>query len=267
MGYETSTSGDRGDAAGASGRAPHRRRPGPSADGLLGEHLLAVGASTVIIAAVVLGALAFGQLDDGGRSDFYGDVAKLSYQAIVVVVLGALVKQVLDDVQDRRSRREHEQLQRAGYIRRVVDVSHTVELGRTFMWANRSVKTWDAQMAKLINAYVDLRDIRHDVATVRASGAIVFEHWDGIVTHVRGMEQYLESLIDEYSKNKKPLSELQLEAEAHRHRQNEVWTRLIELPELGAFLASGYGAFRAQYEAALLGMRGVEKGSAAAMSA
>ena len=221
------------------------------------RNTLSVAASAVVLAALVLGILAFRQLDEVRRDDFYGEVAKLSYQAIVIVVLGAMVKRAFDEAQDRNTRRERDNLRRAEYIRRVIDASHTVELARTYIWANRSVKTWDEQMHKIIAAYVDLRDVRHEVATVSSTDGSVFDDWNTVRHHVQNMERYLVALIDEYSKNKKPLSELQREAERDRSRQDEVWKRLQKLDQLGPFLeGSGYGPFRNDYQEALGSMRG-----------
>jgi hypothetical protein len=91
-----------------------------------------------------------------------------------------------DDQQARKmERRRTQEAQRRerqrSYVRRLVDDSHGVEMARMLILANRSVKTWSEQMnQRIIAAYIDLRDIRHDQQTSIDSGHPIFPDWGKI---------------------------------------------------------------------------------------
>ena len=221
-----------------------------------------------VVAASLVGVWAFGRLGVEGKGSFYGDVARLSYQAVVIVALGVLAKRALDDAADRRKdaerrvgaeKREAELriMRRSEYVRRLIDDSHVVDRARMLVRANRSVLTWSNQMDNVIDAYVDLRDVRHDIATSEVAGDPVFADWGKIQEGVGDMEEYLGRLTDEYVQQKKPLSELQRLAEADRDIQEVVWQRLSGLAWLGDLIENGeqFGGFRRGYAAALAEMR------------
>ena len=128
------------------------------------------------IAVALVGAVAFVGLDDVGRRGVLGKIAELSYQFVVVVLLGALLKKVIDDAQERRRSREALRDRQVGFIRRLVDVSHGVELARVLIRANRSVRMWTEQMnQRVIVAHIELRDIGHDA---RTAATPVFASWE-----------------------------------------------------------------------------------------
>ena len=213
-------------------------------------------AIAVLLVALALGVFSFFMLDEDGSVNLWLEVGKLAFQAFAIVLLGFLLKTAIDDSKDRAARRESLNRRRSEYIRRLIDVSHTVESARSFIIANRSVKTWDAQMQQCVAAYVELRDIRHDVKTDTDSGQKLFENWNDFQPAIKDMEAYLKALIDEYADNKKRLSELQIVAERHRNRQDEVWSRLNDLCHLhGLIDGATYWPFRDHYWHALTAMR------------
>jgi hypothetical protein len=217
---------------------------------------IAAAALAVAVGALVTGMLALMRLDGTGRSAFYLEVATLSYQAIVIVGLGAMVKRVLEEAREKSNRHERDSLMRAEWVRRLINASHSVELARTYMWATPSMQTWDAQMDKVIAAYVELRDIRHDVATLTASRGPVFANWRATQGSVQGMEKYLVGLIDEYRTNRRRIAELEAGAEPSPGATATIWEGLEQLEELGGFLrGEGYAPFRKDYRAALETMR------------
>jgi hypothetical protein len=224
----------------------------------VGAVTTAAVAMTIVV--VLIGVAAWLSLDEAGRRGVFGKIAELSYQFVVVVLLGTLLKKVIDDAQERRVVLAAQRDQRAGFVRRLVDVSHRVELARVLVRANRSVKTWSEQMnERVIVAYIGLRDVLHDLNTAAAAGTEVFAGREKIVSEIRVMETYLKRLIDEFAARKKGLSELQREAERDRSRQDEVWERLCKLDCLGDLVSdtgAGYGQFRSAYANALTHMHG-----------
>lgn len=229
---------------------------------LLTTGVLAVALS---ISAGVVAWRAFSSLADVDRDRVYVELVKLSYQFVVIVLLGALLTKFIDDLRDRQVERTQRREQQRAYVRRLIDASHKVDQARVLIRANRSVKTWSEQMnQRIIAAYVDLRDIRHDMETAKISSDPIFFDWEPIRTSIKCMEEVLKDMIDEFGGKKKELSELQLQAEQDRSRQEEVWSSLLKLPHLGDFLIDdrvfgrtepAYDSFRDNYRIALTHMR------------
>jgi hypothetical protein len=219
---------------------------------------VATVAASMTIVVVLVGAAAFISLDDAGRRGVLGKVAELSYQFVVVVLLGALLKKVIDEAQDWRRIRDARREQQLGVIRRLINVSHALDRTRVLVLANRSVRMWTEQMnERVILAHTELRDIRHDERSATEAGIPLFARWATVLPEIRKMEAYLRRLINEFASSKKGLAELQLEAERNRSRQDEVWKRMCELATLGDLVkdGDGYGEFREAYNVALTNLR------------
>lgn len=223
------------------------------------ENRLAILATTIAIAALALGFFAFSQLDDAGRDAIYESVAQLSWQAVVIVVLGVLVKTAVEDARQRREQAQARLARRQQYIRRLVDISHAVDLARTRIWADRSTSAWSTQLNGVADAYVDLRDVKHDLQTAGDAHDPVFDDWQGIEDLIKKMIDYLNGLIEEYGKNKTSLLKLQREADKGMTDQSEVWDAMLRLPELKDFeypdKNGAYSDFRDAYRRALAAMR------------
>ncbi|MRX44770.1 hypothetical protein [Agromyces kandeliae] len=217
--------------------------------------MIAAIAITAIAVAIGLGAW-FG-LGPAGQQQARIEMLKLAVQAIVIVILGVVVKAVVDSAQADRARREQDDLRRAGYARRLVDASHAIELARTYMWADRSVATWDRQMRRIIRAYVELRDVRHDVTTFSATGRPLFGRWDDILDQIKSMEAYLVGLVDEYREEKRHLMDAWTRAGDDGAARDDAWSELQKLCRIGAFLRDDgdYGRLRDAYGRALRDMR------------
>jgi hypothetical protein len=234
--------------------APARARPGK-----LRVSTVGVVTVSMTFAVVLVGAAAWFSLDDTGRQAAIGKVAELSYQFIVVVLLGTLLKRIIDDAQERRRFQAALRDQQAGFIHRLIDVSHQVELARVLVSANRSVRTWSEQVnERLIVAFIELRDIRHDERTATAAGSPAFRSWERICPAIQTMETYLRQLVDEFAMHNEELAELQIQADRDQSRQDEMWERLRALPCLGDLVSDAglrYGEFRSAYGNALTAMR------------
>jgi ABC-type transport system involved in cytochrome bd biosynthesis fused ATPase/permease subunit len=84
------------------------------------------------VVALLAGAVFATLLDEPGRRAVFGKVVELSIQFVVVVVLGTLLKKVIDDAQERRAAQAaHHQLQ-SGFVRRLVDASHNEVFSASF---------------------------------------------------------------------------------------------------------------------------------------
>jgi hypothetical protein len=217
---------------------------------------LIVIAGIVSITAIILAILASLFLEDTGRRNVIEELAKLCIQLVVIVVAGALVKKAIDDVQEHQARLVEAAETRRAYIRRLIDAAHLVDRARVLVLANRSVRTWSTQIeVAIIEAYVSLRNVRHDLVTAAQANAPVFEM--SIVEQIGEMVSYLQHLIDEFGEKKKDYSEAQIQAEKDRSKQPEVWKLLSELTWLGDLTrdGEGYKTFRNAYNRALTEMR------------
>lgn len=235
-------------------------------DWVQGNAVPVIAASIVSLGVLILGIAAYFNLDPERRIETIAEVARLSFQLFAIVIAGALIKLAIDNSKDWSERRkQHRELQMA-YVRRMIDASHLVDIARLQILANRSVKTWSQQNDKLIQAYVDLRDIQHDILTIAESSAPVFYDWEGIRPKLDLMVAYLGALIAEYGENKKRLSEVQRAAEAssldrsERHlAQAKLWENMQQLHYLGDFIGTKHSGaqadFRSNYRSALELMR------------
>lgn len=205
----------------------------------------------VLVAALVL-------LDGEGRKSTLVEVGKLCAQFIILVLLGLLVTGRVDQLRAREAELTAARERRESHVRRLIDLTHDVDLARLLISANRSVKSWSEQMIdRVIPAYTELRDLEHDQKTASAAGEPIFAFEARILEHFQGMNGWLQALCTEFANNKKDLAELQLEAENDRSKQDEVWSRMQALPFLGDLVREGetHGKFRATYKQVLTLMR------------
>jgi hypothetical protein len=205
----------------------------------------------VLVVALIL-------LDDAGRKSTLVEFGKLCAQFIILVLLGLLVTGSLDRLRARERELKATREQRESHVRRLIDLTHEVDLARLLISANRSVKSWSEQMIdRVIPAYTELRDLAHDQKTASAAGEPIFSFEAKILEDFQGMNGWLQALCTEFANNKKELSELQLKAENDRSKQDEVWARMQALPFLGDLVRDGekHGQFRAKYRAVLTLMR------------
>jgi hypothetical protein len=198
-------------------------------------------------------------LDREGRNSTLVEVGKLCAQFIVLVLLGLLVTGRLNQLRTKEVELKTARERREAHVRRLIDLTHEVDLARLLISANRSVKSWSEQMIdRVIPAYTDLRDLAHDQKTASAAGQPVFTfEARTILEGLQGMNDWLKALCTEFASNKKELSELQRVAENDRSRQDEVWARMQALPLLGDLVRDGetHGRFRSTYKEVLTLMR------------
>ena len=122
-------------------------------------------------------------------------------------------------------------------LRRTVAVTVAVRRVPLLVSAHRTYKTYDEQMRAVIDAYLDLRAVRHEVDNPGVASNAAFCDWNEIRESMDTMEDYLGSLCEEFAgEASNKISEGQREAEQNRERQREIWDRLRELPVLGDML-------------------------------
>jgi hypothetical protein len=220
---------------------------------------LAVATTALSVGVLAVGTASFVQLDDAGRRGVYAEVAKLAFQFIVVIVLGTLLKKVVDDSRDHRLVAEARVLRQREYIRRLLDASHSVDLARTLIKAHRSATTWSREVVeRVVPAYTTLRDIRYDLETSAAESTPLFSAWSDIVRDAEAMEAELARLIEEFMDRRRPVAEMQDPRDHDRRDSAELWERQLgELPVLREFLQAGsmHDQFRAQCSTMLAKMR------------
>lgn len=204
--------------------------------------------------------LAFLLLDEAGRRSLLEQIGRLCAQFIVLVMLALIVTQRLENLREREADRRSSRDRKESHVRRLIDLTHNVDLARLLISANRSVKTWSVEMSNsVLPAYTELRDLKHDFQTAAAAHQPVFERQEEITAGIQGMVRWFSGLSEEYAENKKALSELQHSAENDRGRQAEVWQKMQELPFLGDLVSEEpsprYGDFRKSYLHVLTIMR------------
>jgi hypothetical protein len=101
--------------------------------------------------------------------------------------------------------------------------------------ANRSVKTWSAQMTVVMDAGLQLRALKHEIYSSRVLEDPPFSSHAELTELLETMYHYTDWVVADFTGNKKRLSELQLRAEAANGRrraalQAEVWDELLRLP-------------------------------------
>jgi len=186
-----------------------------------------------VVVAVLIWVLSFVQVDDAGRTEVLVEVGKLSAQFLVVVLLGLLVTSTVKRIQAQKQEQDALRQRREALIRRLIDLTHEVDLARLLISANRSVKTWSEQMIlKIIPAFTELRDLAHDLKTAEKAGTPIFDSTNKICKELTDVNVWFNALCDEFANNKKELSELQRQAERDRERQTEVWAKMQRLPLL-----------------------------------
>ena len=189
------------------------------------------------LAAVGFSLVAFLSQDAEGRNNVLQEVAKVTWQFLLVGVLGGFVTYLLQQRQARAA--EHAAMDdfRREMLRRTVAVTNVVRRVPLLVGARRSYRTYDDQMRAIIDAYLDLRAVRHEIANLGDEPNMAFSDWRRIQRSMREMEDYLSSVTAEYAgAESKAISELQIQAEHDRRLQSEVWDRLRNLPVMGDML-------------------------------
>jgi hypothetical protein len=177
--------------------------------------------------------------------------------------------------EERRAARQRQE----DYIRRLIDLTHALDHARLVIRADKTVEAWKEQMiARVIPAYMELRDMYHDQVAIKTTGKPFFREDEEIIQNLRKMSWWFQAFCGEYSRHKELLAgdqQNRLRFSKNYDEGRDLWPRLNLLPFLQDFLldpevdpepvrdrntvalsdSGTYGDFRAAYADALADMR------------
>ncbi|MGH6837043.1 MAG: hypothetical protein ACREC9_16265 [Methylocella sp.] len=166
---------------------------GPKKPPILGTALftaIAVGGS---VASILVG-WCFYNLAAKPATDFYAKLGELALQLAVVVIVGALVKVVVDWGASQRARYLEKLEARKDFMRRVRAMHVTIENARALMNAHRSARTWGEQSRRLMQLRPEVDEISEDL---KASDSL-FARQPEIVDGLAAIISYLADAGKEY---------------------------------------------------------------------
>lgn len=157
---------------------------------------------TILFAAIALlasgGLILSGQYlySVGGKpvTDFYGKLGELALQLSVVVIVGALLKVLLDWGSSQRARYREKLEHRQEFLRRVRAMHVAIQNARDLMNAHRSPKTWSEQSRRLMELRPEVEEIAEDLK----ASANLFEKQIEIIDGLEAIIKYLEKAGEEY---------------------------------------------------------------------
>src|SRR5919106_4102147 len=129
---------------------------------MLGWALASIAAVAAVGFAVVLATR-----DANQQAELWQELGKGFIQVLAIGVLGTALKLLVDHYQAQRDRRDQRQQFRQDKYDRLVDATNRLRKVPILINANRSVKTWSEQMLAVIDAGLDLRMIKHQIASSR----------------------------------------------------------------------------------------------------
>jgi hypothetical protein len=162
--------------------------------------------------------------DSTDRDEIGSESAKGLIQLVLVVLLGAALKLLVDRYQDQEHRAEqiredHQRLAeqnrqfRQDKYDRLVQSTNQLRRAWVLIAANRSVKTWSEQMYAVIEAGLTLRMIKHQIYSSRDIQYPPFPNHREVVHLTELMYRYMDWVVEDFAEHKKELSELQRQAE------------------------------------------------------
>jgi len=126
--------------------------------------------------------------------DFYVKLGELALQLAVVVIVGALVKTVVDWGTSQRARYLEKLEARKEFLRRVRAIHVAIKYSRDLLNAHRSAKTWTEQSRRLMELRPDVEEISEDL---KASPKLFAKNIE-IINGLEGIITYLEEAAEEY---------------------------------------------------------------------
>lgn len=178
------------------------RTPAPKKPPTLGTVLFAAISICVAVASILAGRYLYSA---GGKqvTDFYGKLGELALQLAVVVIVGALVKVVVDWGTSQRARYREKLEDRKEFMRRIRAIHVTIQNARDLMNAHGSPRTWSEQARRLMELRPEVEEISEDL---KASGTL-FEKQSEIIDGLNAIIAYLEDAGKEYVKSHEAVSD------------------------------------------------------------
>lgn len=199
--------------------------------------------SLIAVLVLALGGFAavIATRDQEARSDLWSEVGKGMIQLVVVVFVGGVLKLVADAYQARSAEAQRHDEFRRDKHQRLVAATATLRKVPVLIEANRSVKTWSAEMLAAIDMGNELRAIKHEIVASNSADPPPFgDHGHTLVSVLGEMVDYIDDrLTADFRDAMSEFDELQREAEAEsspvderRRLKEEIWKKLTKLPSV-----------------------------------
>ena len=127
-------------------------------------------------------------------SEFFAKLGDLTLQLAVIVIIGAIVKALVDRGADERQRQLTAIEAAKDFLRRVLAISVTVDNSRDLLVAHSSPASWRDQTQRLMSLAGEISELLEDLS---ASGDL-FEQKDTIARGLTSVSSYLQLARDEY---------------------------------------------------------------------
>jgi hypothetical protein len=175
------------------------------------QAVLLISLALAIVAAVTIWT--FINLNASGRDAVLREVPKATWQFVLVGLIGGFVTYVLNRQRDTDARVDadiREQLiredaldeYRRAVLQRTAAITKIIRGARIRVGVDRSFSTYREQMQTVIDAYLDLRALVHDIDGLGAGVSNdAFHLWWPLVRRLlkEDMQAYLERLIEEFA--------------------------------------------------------------------
>jgi hypothetical protein len=172
------------------GRRQAIRRP--HQDALLRQVLIGGG---LVVVAIFLGLVAWRLFEESSPDTFGRALAGLLLQLALIVVLGTVIKLIVDSYADRRARLEREQQERIELLRRMRAQHVKVAFAQRLVLAHQSGKTYAEQLRVLMIVGAELEDLAEDV---RATQDLFGDDQGTVISGIEEIVSYLADGSTEY---------------------------------------------------------------------
>lgn len=210
-------------------------------------------AVTALIVAVILLIVLWSNFDGEQRNLAIGEMFKLTYQFIIIAVIGGLIsiftKKIVDDQTEKSKQNAEDQRKKARerkaldelrkeFLRRVVHVGQTVRTKSLTVAAFQSASSYRDAMLEILKARSELALITHEIGALGKEKRDLMVNDSGKVENgINQMSTYIDGLSKEFcSVYIIKISELQIEAEKDRSQQSVVWKELRMLKKFGPLI-------------------------------
>ena len=153
--------------------------------------VIAAGAVAVLI-------LAFWLLSPPQRSDLWFEVGKGCIQLVVVVLLGAVAKILVDEYQRRQALEDQNRVFRKDKYNSLVSATNSLRKVAIEVAIAADTSKLDAEMRAVMNVGLDLRMIKHQVFLSRHLPHRPFHNADQLADLIEVMYHYTEAVLEDF---------------------------------------------------------------------
>jgi DNA-binding transcriptional MerR regulator len=160
---------------------------------IVGTVLFATFAVFVAVVAIVIGWSLYAHAARPA-TEFYAKLGEISLQLAIVIIIGALVKAMVDWGTSQHSRYREQLEDRKEFLRRVRAMHVTIQNARDLMNAHASARTWGEQSRRLMQLRPEVEEISEDLKASRK----LFAKQSQIVDGLEAIVTYLNEAGNEY---------------------------------------------------------------------